>query len=62
MRAGCDVEPVGLLVAQIEQAQVGERLDGHSGDVEKRLFDFERAVKHLACPYEKREALVGTVD
>jgi hypothetical protein len=62
VRAGRDVEPVGLLVAQVDKAKVGERLNGHFGDVQKRLFDFERAVEHLACAYEKLEALVGTVD
>ena len=47
-RGGGDEEPVGALVEQIEEAQVGKRLNGKPGDVVKRLRDIERLVKDIS--------------
>jgi hypothetical protein len=47
VRAGRHVQTFGLVVDEIEQAQVRKRLDGHARDIRERFVDFQGTVKHL---------------
>ena len=62
MGDGRDVETAGLLVEQIEQAEVGKRLDGHTRDVDERIVDIERLVEYLAGPNEECQTFMGSID
>jgi hypothetical protein len=62
VRSRRDVEPIGMLVDQIEETQIGERFDGHLCDVIERLVDLEGPVKHLTRTDEERETLLRPID
>ena len=66
VRSYGNVEPVGFLVEEIEETQVGERFDRDPRDVEQRVFENQGLVEHFAGSNEQFEAiarsLVATCD
>jgi hypothetical protein len=52
MRSGGNEEPVGAFIKEIEDANIGKRLNGEARDVVQRCGYVKGLMKDVACAYE----------